>query len=303
MFEWFLSFWSESQQDFFIYITAGAHQAFYRSFLTIVGVTAVGSCLALGFGMVGAVLARARAPLFSIPGRLYMNMVRGIPDLLFFVFFPLAIILIIKVVRTWLYCAPGTPLFDGINFAGCPQSEFLDEGAGFLYWFTEADRWISGPALWLGENFERLFNLALACLAIGLIFGAFAANVIRGALDSVPAAQLEAARAYGFRERQIFWRIHMPQMWIYAWGGLTNIWVLIIKATSLLSLLGIQEAVWWTVNKLGPPQPRAFVGYVHGDWTVYYLFLLLIFYLLFTYASETGFAWGKRRLGKGMGAT
>lgn len=279
MFEWFLSFWSEDWQAFFIYITGGAHQAFYRAFLLNIFVTAVSAIFALGFGIAGASMARSSNPIGSTVGRLYINMVRGIPDVLFIIFFPLALTLIIKIVRTWTLCEAGTPLFEGINFIGCEASNFL----------TSPNSWAA-----------YFYNLLMACLSLGIVFGAFAANVIRGALSAVPEAQLETARAYGLRERQVFWRIQVPQMWVYAWGGLTNIWMLIVKSTALLSLLGIQEAVWWALTKLGPPQPRAFVGYVHGDWTVFYIFILLIFFLMFTYVSETGFAWGKRRIGRGM---
>ncbi len=279
MFEWFLSFWSEDWQAFFIYITGGKHQAFYVSFSLNLIATLFGGILALGFGIMGASAARSRTPILSIPGRLYINMVRGIPDLLFFVFIPLAITLIIKVIRTWMFCEAGTPLFEGINFIGCSASN-----------------------LFVSPNSTLAFSydIAVACFALGVIFGAFAANVIRGALDSVPAAQLETARAFGMSERQVFWRIHLPQMWVYAWGGLTNIWMLIIKATSLLSILGIQEAVWYARTQLGPPQNRENQGYMHDDWTVYYFGILFVFYLLFTYVSETSFAWGKRRIGRGM---
>ena len=212
--------------------------------------------------------------------RLYINMVRGIPDVMFFVFFPISFLLIVKVVRTWLYCPAGTPFFDGINFVGCQASDFIGSS---------------------GSWFAYIYDLGIACLALGIVFGAFAANVIRGALDSVPASQLETASAFGLTPRQIFWRIHIPQMWIYAWGGLTNIWVLIIKATSLLSLLGIQEAVFWA-KELGAPQLRNLEGkYQHGDWVVYYFLILFVFYLAFTYVSETGFARARRRLARGMG--
>ena len=279
MFEWFLSFWSEDWQAFFLYIIGGAHQAFYRAVLLNIVVAVFSSILALGFGIAGAALARSNTLALSAVGRLYMNMVRGIPDVLFIIFFPLALTLVIKIVRTWMFCEPGTPLFEGINFIGCQASNFL-----------------TSP----NSNAAFLYNISVACLSLGLVFGAFAANVIRGGLAAVPYAQLETARAYGFSEGQVFWRVQVPQMWVYAWGGLTNIWMLVIKSTSLLSLLGIQEAVWWTVNKLGPPQPRAFVGYVHGDWTVYYFLILAVFFLLFTYVSETGFAWGRRKIGRGM---
>ena len=279
MFDWFLGLWSQERQEFFIYISGGKHQAFYRSFLLIPLVTLLGGVIALIFGIAGASAARSKNIISSSLGKLYINMVRGIPDVLFFVFFPLAMSLVIKIIRTWLLCEPNTLLFDGINFVGCESSNF-----------------IGSP----NSTFAYAYNLGVACLSFGIVFGAFAANVIRGAMDAVPLAQLETAHAFGFSDRQVFWRFHVPQMWVYAWGGLANIWMLIIKATSLLSLLGIQEAVWWATAQLGPPQNRAAVGYIHGDWTVYYFAILFIFYIGLTFVSERGFAIGRKRIGRGM---
>jgi polar amino acid transport system permease protein len=84
--------------------------------------------------------------------------------------------------------------------------------------------------------------------------------------------------------RQTFWRILVPQMWVYALPGLSNIWMILIKATPLLFLLGIEDIVYWA-RELGGSAPRAF-QYPHPDWRFWYFLGLLVFYLAFTRVSE-----------------
>lgn len=139
----------------------------------------------------------------------------------------------------------------------------------------------------------------MACVSLGIVYGAFAANVIHGAMQAVPRQQLEAARAFGFSARQIFWRFHVRQMWAYALPGLSNVWMLLLKATSLLSLLQIADIVQWA-GKLGAANyfPRA--GLVHGDWRWKYYVVLFLFYILLTLISEKIFNYLQRRASKGM---
>ena len=86
--------------------------------------------------------------------------------------------------------------------------------------------------------------MALAVFTFAIVFGAFAANVLYGAMHAVPKAQLETAEAYGMSQSQVFRRILMPQMWLYALPGLGNLWMILIKATPLLFLLGVQDIVY-----------------------------------------------------------
>ena len=85
---------------------------------------------------------------------------------------------------------------------------------------------------------HETYGFFLAVLTFAIVFGAFAANVLYGAMRAVPRAQLETAEAYGMSHRQTFWRILVPQMWVYALPGLGNLWMILIKATPLLFLLG-----------------------------------------------------------------
>ena len=116
------------------------------------------------------------------------------------------------------------------------------------------------------------------------VFGAFAANVLYGAMGAVPRAQLETAEAYGMTPRQIDRRILIPQMWTYALPGLSNLWMILIKATPLLFLLGVEDIVYWA-RELGGSKTSTY-AYPHGDWRVWYFLALLGFYLGMTWVSQ-----------------
>jgi len=104
-------------------------------------------------------------------------------------------------------------------------------------------------------------------------------------MSAVPKAQLETAAAYGMSRKQTFWRILVPQMWVYAVPGLSNLWMILIKATPLLFLLGVEDIVYWA-RELGGSKQAKFSAYPHGDWRLWYFLVLLAFYLSFTKFSE-----------------
>jgi len=122
-------------------------------------------------------------------------------------------------------------------------------------------------------------------VTFAIVFGAFSANVLYGAMRAVPHDQTETAEAYGMSRRQAFWRITVPQMWVFALPGLSNLWMVLIKATPLLFLLGIEDIVYWA-RELGGTKTPKFTAYPHGDWRMWYFMALLVFYLVFTRISE-----------------
>ncbi len=81
-------------------------------------------------------------------------------------------------------------------------------------------------------------------LTLGLVYGAYMSETFRGAILSIPAGQAEAARAFGMNERQTFIRIILPQMIRYALPGFSNNWLVLIKATALVSLIGLQDMTY-----------------------------------------------------------
>jgi His/Glu/Gln/Arg/opine family amino acid ABC transporter permease subunit len=78
-------------------------------------------------------------------------------------------------------------------------------------------------------------------ITIGFIYGAFSTEVFRGAYLAVPKGQIEAARSVGMHPALAFRRIILPQMWRYALPGLGNVWMVLIKATALVSVIQLPE--------------------------------------------------------------
>lgn len=81
-------------------------------------------------------------------------------------------------------------------------------------------------------------------LTIGFIYGAYMTETFRGAILSIPKGQMEAAWAFGMGRTQAFLRITAPQMVRYALPSFTNNWLVLIKATALVSLIGLKEMTY-----------------------------------------------------------
>ncbi|WP_305857295.1 ABC transporter permease [Balneatrix alpica] len=80
-------------------------------------------------------------------------------------------------------------------------------------------------------------------VAIGFIFGAYMAETLRGAYLAVDKGQREAALAYGMRPGQVFFRVMLPQLLRHALPGLGNNWLVLLKTTALVSVIGLDDMV------------------------------------------------------------
>ena len=76
---------------------------------------------------------------------------------------------------------------------------------------------------------------------IGFIFGAYLTETFRGAMMAVPAGQREAGIAYGMTSSAVFVRIVFPQMVRFALPGFTNNWLVLVKSTALISVIGLSD--------------------------------------------------------------
>lgn len=77
--------------------------------------------------------------------------------------------------------------------------------------------------------------------ALGFVFGAYATEIFRGAVLAVPPGQLEAARAVGLSGVKAFFLVVLPQAWRYSLPPLSNQTVALLKQTSLISVVGLEE--------------------------------------------------------------
>ncbi|NIY72421.1 ABC transporter permease subunit [Marivivens donghaensis] len=262
------------------YLTTGKHMSMYWAFGTVLLLLAITAPMALLFGFGGASAARSKFAPARWFGKTYIAVVRGVPDIAFFLFFVIALDQLFEYLRHQVKCPDwDRPIRQGNDFLVCPQAKLP---------LNNAPQWV-----------HESYGFMLAVLTFSIVFGAFAANVIYGAMRSVPRGQMETAEAYGMTPRQSFWRILVPQMWVYALPGLSNLWMVLIKATPLLFLLGVEDIVYWARELGGQKTPR-FTDYPHGDWRVWYFLALLIFYLCFTKVSEIVFARISARLSHGQ---
>ena len=247
------------------YLTTGKHLLFYTSFGVVLLLLAITAPAALAFGFGGAMAARSSLLPLRVIGKAYTAMVRGVPDIIFFLFVPIAMDQGFEWLRHKAKCPDWTePIRRGSDFVVCPAAKLP----------------LSTSPQWVHES----YGFAMAALAFAVVFGAFAANVIYGAMQAVPRAQIETAEAYGMTPRQGFWRILVPQMWTFALPGLSNLWMILIKATPLLFLLGVEDIVYWA-RELGGSKTSQY-AYPHPDWRVWYFLALLAFYLGMTRLSE-----------------
>jgi len=143
----------------------------------------------------------------------------------------------------------------------------------------------------LGWAYIDIDPFVAGVLTIGFIFGAYFTEVLRGAFQAVPPGQAEAALAYGFSRTQVLWRIVGPQMLRHALPGLSNNWLVMIKATAIVSVIGLSDLMSRASQAAGATrEPFLFYLAVGG------------IYLGFTSLSELGFAWLARRLATGTRA-
>jgi His/Glu/Gln/Arg/opine family amino acid ABC transporter permease subunit len=124
---------------------------------------------------------------------------------------------------------------------------------------------------------------------IGFVYGAFATEVFRGAIQAVPKGQLEAARACGMNRWLVLRRVLLPQMWRFAIPGLGNVWLVLLKATSLMSVVGLDELT-----------RKSYVA--AGATKLYFAFLLMaaLIYLLLTIVSMLVLQGIERRANRGV---
>jgi His/Glu/Gln/Arg/opine family amino acid ABC transporter permease subunit len=93
----------------------------------------------------------------------------------------------------------------------------------------------------VGLDDLTLSAFAAGTIALGLCFGAYSTEVFRGAILAIPRGQREAGQALGLSKIRIFWRVILPQMWRIALPGLGNLFMILMKDTALVSVIGLEE--------------------------------------------------------------
>ena len=94
-------------------------------------------------------------------------------------------------------------------------------------------------------------GLVAGICVLAVVQGAYATEVIRGAILSIPQGQIEAGRAYGMSPALLLRRITLPAMLPFAIPGLANLWLIATKDTALLAIVGFSELTQETRTAAG----------------------------------------------------
>jgi len=144
----------------------------------------------------------------------------------------------------------------------------------------------SVTGLW---DYVEISQFAAGAGTIGIVFGGYMTETFRGAILAVPKGQIEAGIACGMSRFTIFRRVIWPQMVRYALPGFSNNWLVQIKSTALVSVIGLQDVVY--------------NGFVAGRSTrqlFTFMFAVLMIYLVLTAISDLGLRWLDRKYSKGI---
>lgn len=139
----------------------------------------------------------------------------------------------------------------------------LDILINILLGSVAMDLKISTPKFWAGA------------LGLGLIFGVYASEVFKGAYYAVPKGVLEASHALGLSDFQTTTQIHIPLMWRYALPGLMNLWLVLLKDTSLVAVIAFDELLR-TAKVAGETEREPFIFFLAAG----------VLYLLMTWVSD-----------------
>ena len=113
--------------------------------------------------------------------------------------------------------------------------------------------------------------------ALSLIFAAYASQTLRGAIQAIAKGQWESGTALGLSKGYTFLRIIMPQVWRHALPGLSNQWLVLLKDTALISLIGVDDLM---------RQAQLINTNTHQPFTWYGISAFI--YLLVTLVSQVG---------------
>ncbi len=109
--------------------------------------------------------------------------------------------------------------------------------------FYSLQTWLTQLTSALGGDYIEINPFSAGVITLGFIYGAYFTETFRGAILAVPRGQMEAATAYGLTRAQRFRSVLFPQMMRFALPGIGNNWMVILKATALVSIIGLADLV------------------------------------------------------------
>ncbi|RQS68192.1 ABC transporter permease subunit [Burkholderia sp. Bp8963] len=121
-------------------------------------------------------------------------------------------------------------------FRGVPELLVI-----YLFYFGGSTL-VTTVGQWFGaEGFIGVPPFVIGALAVGMISGAYQAEVYRAAVLAVSKGELEAARSIGMPRSMVLRRVLIPQVLRFALPGIGNVWQLSLKDSALISVTGLAE--------------------------------------------------------------
>ncbi|AUO21646.1 MULTISPECIES: ABC transporter permease [Pseudomonas] len=141
--------------------------------------------------------------------------------------------------------------------------------------FYSLQIWLTSFTDFMEWDYIEIDPFSAGVITLGFIYGAYFTETFRGAILAVPRGQLEAATAYGLTRGQRFRFVTFPQMMRFALPGIGNNWMVMLKATALVSIIGLADLVK-AAQDAGKSTYQLF----------YFLVIAAFIYLLITSASN-----------------
>tara|TARA_R110001583_G_scaffold116692_1_gene267498 strand:+ start:1324 stop:2043 length:720 start_codon:yes stop_codon:yes gene_type:complete len=155
--------------------------------------------------------------------------------------------------------------------------------------FYGVQNWIGELTTALDWEFIYIDPFSAGVITLAFIYGAYFSETFRGALQAVPEGQKEAALAYGLSKGQSFRYVVFPQMMRFSIPGLSNVWQVIIKATALISIIGLNDLINAAVTA-GKSSNKVF----------FFLIIAAGIFLVYSILSNMAFALLKRYFQTGV---
>ncbi|MEN3931073.1 ABC transporter permease subunit [Microvirga sp. W0021] len=159
----------------------------------------------------------------------------------------------------------------------------------YLFYFGGSALLTSIGQMFGSNAFIGLPSFITGVMALGIVSGAYQAEVFRGAYSALSKGELEAAKSVGMHRNLMFRRIIVPQVLRYAIPGLGNIWQLILKQSALISVTGLIELLF--VSRMAASATRM---------PFPFYFTAIVIYLVITAVSGWGFKKMEQRAMRGV---
>lgn len=118
----------------------------------------------------------------------------------------------------------------------------------------------------LGSSFMTAF------VALTIYHGAYVAEIVRGGLEAVPKGQMDAGKSLGLSYIRIMVSVYIPQIMLQIIPTLCGQYILVVKDTTLVSVVGLQDIMW---------NAKELIAVTYDPIRVYFIIGVLYFIICF----------------------